>query len=209
MKNESLKRHDQPLLIHFFLGKRESSKAEASQGIFSGGTPRPLKGYHAPPVGGPGGEGPPDGSEVSFFQTMQSIRKWIEFSKISTFFFPKKSIFSKKNFEKLNIFDRNFWIFSNNYLKNFNFYETYKYREIFAEFCYLVEKFTVAAKGIFSGGTLGPLKDYQAPPAGGPGAEGPPDGSEVSFFKTMQSIRKWIEFSKISTFFLPKKIYFF
>ena len=28
-----------------------------------------------PPAGGPGGEGPPDGSEVSFFQTMQSIKK--------------------------------------------------------------------------------------------------------------------------------------
>ena len=45
------------------------------QDFFRGGTPRPLKGYHAPPAGGPGGEGPPDGSEVSFFQTMQSIRK--------------------------------------------------------------------------------------------------------------------------------------
>ena len=43
--------------------------------FFQGGKPRPLKGYHAPPAGGPGGEGPPDGSEVSFFQTMQSIRK--------------------------------------------------------------------------------------------------------------------------------------
>ena len=51
--------------------------SEASPGFFfgGGGTPRPLKGYHAPTAGGPGGEGPPDGSEVSFFQTMQSIRK--------------------------------------------------------------------------------------------------------------------------------------
>ena len=33
----------------------------ASPGFFSGagGTPWPLKGYHAPPAGGPGGEGPP------------------------------------------------------------------------------------------------------------------------------------------------------
>ena len=54
---------------------------------------------------------------------------------------------------------------------------------------YLVEKFTVVPKGNFSGGTLGPLKDYEAPTAGGPGAEGPPpDGREVSFFKTIQSI---------------------
>ena len=79
-------------------------------------------------------------------------------------------------------------MFSKNYLKIFKFYETYKSREIFGEFPYVFEKFTVAAKGIFSGGTLGPLKDYQAPTAGGPGGEGPPDGSEVSFFTTIQSI---------------------
>ena len=43
-------------------------------------------------------------------------------------------------------------------------------------------------KEFFSGGTLGPLKDYQAPTAGGPGAEGPSDRSEVSCFQTIQSI---------------------
>ena len=31
-----------------------------------------MKGYHGPPAGGP--KVPPDGSEVSFYQTMQSIR---------------------------------------------------------------------------------------------------------------------------------------
>ena len=125
-------------------------------------------------------------------------------------FLAKKSIFSKKKFEKLNIFDRNLRKFSNNYLKIFKCYETYKSRENFGEFFYLVEKFRVAAQGIFSGGTLGPLKDYQAPTAGGPGGEGPrpPDGSEVSFFKTIQSIWKWIHFSKMSTFFFPKRSIF-
>ena len=118
-------------------------------------------------------------------------------------FLAQKSSFSKKKFEKFNIFDWNLWIFSKNYLKIFKFYETYKSREIFGKFSYLVEKFTVAAKGFFSGGTLGPLKDYQAPTAGGPGGEGPPDGSEVSFFKTIHSIWKWIHFSKMSTFFFP------
>ena len=63
--------------------------------------------------------------------------------------------------------------FSNNSLKTFKFYETYKYRENFGAFSYLVKKFTLAAKGIISVGTLGPLKDYQARPAGGPGGEGP------------------------------------
>ena len=63
----------------------------------------------------------------------------------------QKSIFSKKKFEKLNIFDWKLLIFSKNYLKIFKFYETYKSGEIFGKFSYLVEKFTVAAKGIFSG----------------------------------------------------------
>ena len=96
----------------------------------------------------------------------------------------------KRKFEKLKIFDRTFSIFSNTYLKIFKFYESYKCRKNLGEFSYLVEKFTVAAQGIFVGGDLRPLKAYQAVHAGGPGGEGPgpPDGSEVSFLKTIQSI---------------------
>ena len=135
--------------------------------FFSAATPRHLKAITSAPLpgGGPGAKAPPDGSEVSFIKTMQSIRKWIAFSKISTFSCPK-IYFSKKNFDKLKIFDTNFWIFSNNYLKIFKLNATYKSRENFGEFYYLVEKFTVAARGIFSVGTLGPLKDYQAPRRG-------------------------------------------
>ena len=55
-------------------------------------------------------------------------------------------------------------MFSKNYLKIFKFYETYKSRQIFGELPYLVQKFTVAAKGIFSGGTLGPLKTIKRQP---------------------------------------------
>ena len=40
----------------------------------------------------------------------------------------------------------------------------------------------------FSEGTLGTLKDYQAPHPGGRGGGGLPDGSEVSFFKKIQSM---------------------
>ena len=95
-------------------------KCRCVGGIFSGGgTLRPYKGYHRTPTGGPGGEGPSDGREVSFFQTIQSIRKWILFSKSATFFLPKNPFFSKKTFEKL----RNFWIFSKDYFKIFNFYD--------------------------------------------------------------------------------------
>ena len=77
----------------------------------------------------------------------------------------------------------------------------------------------MAAQGIFRGGTFGQLKDYQARPSGGPGAKAP-GGSEVSFLKPIQ-MNERIEnefrnenenefiFQKMSTFFLPKKIYFF
>ena len=71
--------------------------------------------------------------------------------------------------------------FFKNNVKTFKFYETYKSRAIFCEFPYLVEKFSVAAKAFFSGGTLGPLKDYQAPTAGGPGAKAPRTGAKFHF----------------------------
>ena len=71
--------------------------------------------------------------------------------------------------------------------------ELYKSREIPDEVYYLVETFIKKAKNCldggllemqrrrqdFFGGTLRPLKGYHAPPAGGPGGEGPPDGREV------------------------------
>ena len=62
----------------------------------------------------------------------------------------------------------------------------YKSREIFGEFPDLVEKFTVAAKGIFSGGgeRSDHLETNKRPPQGvRGGGEGAPDGSEVSLFK--------------------------
>ena len=79
--------------------------------------------------------------------------------------------------------------------------ELYKYREIPDELYYLVETFIKNGldglqlemqkhRQVFFGGTLRPLKGYHAPPSGGPGGEGPPDGSKVSLFKTIQSIRK-------------------
>ena len=74
-------------------------------------------------------------------------------------------------------------MFSKNNMKICKFYETYKSRENFGEFPYLVEKFTVAAKGIFSGGTLRPLKDYQAPTAGGRGAKAPRKAAKFHFLK--------------------------
>ena len=50
-------------------------------------------------------------------------------------------------------------------------------------------KLPLAAPGFwFGGGSRG--NGSEGANAGGPGGEGPPDGSEVSFFKTIQSIRK-------------------
>ena len=67
------------------------------------------------PEGGPGAKAHRMVAKFFFnFKTSQSIRKWIYFSKISTFFLTEKSIFSTKTFEKLNKFYRNFLIFSKN-----------------------------------------------------------------------------------------------
>ena len=106
-----------------------------------GGTPGPFKGYHKPPAGDPGEAKAPRMVAKFNFLTMLSIRKWIHFSKISTSFIAKKSIFSKKNFEKLNRFYKNFWIFREIFLKFSIFMIHYKSREIPGEFYALVEKF--------------------------------------------------------------------
>ena len=124
--------------------------------------------------------------------------------KRETFFLPQEAIFSKKTLEKLNRFHMNFGIFSNNYWKIFNFYATSKSRKIFSEFCYLGEKFTVEAQGTFWRERPGHLKAIKRPRRGSAG-ECPPDGSEVSFFKTIGSIWKWIHLSKMSTFLFPKR----
>ena len=60
----------------------------------------------------------------------------------------------------------------------------------------------------FSGGTLGPLKDYQAPLAGGPGGEGPRTVAKFHFFKRFKVFEN--EFiSQNVNIFLPQKIHFF
>ena len=104
-------------------------------------------------------------------------------------FLPQKSIFLRK-FQKIENIWQEFLKFFEYLFQNFNFNESYKSREIFGEFYYLVEKFIVRRQEFFREGTTRSLKGYQATPAGGPGGEGTPDGSEVSFFQTMQSIRK-------------------
>ena len=44
------------------------------------------------------------------------------------------------------------------------------------------------SKEFLTGERSGHLKTIKRSPQGGPEPEGPPDGSEVSFFKTIQSI---------------------
>ena len=116
------------------------------------------------------------------------------FKNINIFSCQKIDFFQRKN-SKIGHISQEFLSFLE---------EMYKSREIPDELYYLVEKFIKKAKngldgGLlemqmrrqdFFGGTLRPLKGYHAPPAGGPGGEGPADGSEVSFFTTIQSMRK-------------------
>ena len=103
----------------------------ASPGFFRGGTPRPLKGYHAPPAEGPGGEGP---RTVAKFHFLKRFQNELIFQKCQHFSSPKDPFFSKKNLGKLNIFYKNFWIFSKNYFKFSLFMIPYKSREILCEF---------------------------------------------------------------------------
>ena len=97
--------------------------------FFGGDAPAPERLSCSPaPQGVRGGAKapPPDGSEVSFFQTMQSIRKWIEFSKISIFSCPKIYFFLRKNSKNwtyltgiYECFRKIIWKFSN-FMKSIN-----------------------------------------------------------------------------------------
>ena len=92
------------------------------QDFFGGDAPATYRLSHTrPPRSGSGGEGPPEGSEVSFFQTMQSIRKLIHFSKISTFFLQKNPFFLRKIWKIEHILQE-FLRFLENLFKNFEFF---------------------------------------------------------------------------------------
>ena len=113
----------------------------------------------------------------------------------------------------MNIFYKNLWIFSKNYLKIFKFYETYKSREIFGEFYYLVEKFAVAAKGLFRGERSGHEKPIKHPPQGVRGAMAPRTESKFPFWKRLKVFENEFIFQKCQHFssakdpFFHKKIY--
>ena len=62
-----------------------------------GGTVRPFKGYHAPPAGGLGAKVP---RTVAKFHILKRFKV-----------FDNQSIFSKKKFENLNTFYKNFWVY--------------------------------------------------------------------------------------------------
>ena len=115
--------------------------------FFEGESLGHLKPITRPPQG-VRGQRPPDDSEVSIFKTIQSIRQWIHFSKIATFFLPRKSIFSTKTFEKWNRLYKNFLFFRKIILKFSIFMIHYKSREMSGEFYYLVEKLIKKAQKI-------------------------------------------------------------
>ena len=81
-------------------------------------------------------------------------------------------------------------------MKIINFYETYKLREIFWKFSNLVEKFTVAAKGILSGERSGHLKTIKRPPKGVGGAKAPRTVAKFHFLKRFKVFENEFIFQK-------------
>ena len=106
---------------------------------------------------------------------MQSIRKWIEFSKLSILFLPKKSIFAKKKFEIFNKFDRNFWIFSKNYLKFSNFMKPINPEKFSGNSPIWLRNLQWRRKEFFRVERSGHLKTIKRPPQVGRGLRPPPD----------------------------------
>ena len=125
-------------------------------------------------------------------------------------FLGQKYIFLRKD-SKMEHISLEFMIFSKNYLKFFQFYETFKSRGIFGKFSYLVEKFPVAPTGIFQGERSGHLKTIKRPPQRVRGAKAPRTVAKVHFLKRfkyfeMNSFFKNV--NRLSTIFLAKRSIF-
>ena len=56
------------IINNILLDPIETNLSGVARIFFRGGTPRPLKGYHAPPAGGPEGEGPRTVSKFHFLK---------------------------------------------------------------------------------------------------------------------------------------------
>ena len=62
-----------------------------------GGTPRPLKGYHAPPAGGPGAKAPRTVAKFHFFKRCKVLENESSFQKYQHFSCQKNLFFLRKN----------------------------------------------------------------------------------------------------------------
>ena len=67
------------------------------QDFFRGATPRPLKGYHAPPAGGPGAKAPRTVAKFHFFKRCKVLENDSSFQKYQYFSCPKNLFFLRKN----------------------------------------------------------------------------------------------------------------
>ena len=72
-----------------------------------GGTPGHQKAITLPLVGGPGAKAPRTVAKFHFFKRFKVLEKESSFQKYQYFSCPKNLFFSKKKFEKVNIFDGN------------------------------------------------------------------------------------------------------
>ena len=86
-----------------------------------GGTPRPLKGYHAPPAGGPGAKAHPRAvAKFHFFKRFKVLENESSFQKYQNFSCPKNPFFLRQNSKNwtyltgiYEFFRKIIWKFSN------------------------------------------------------------------------------------------------
>ena len=122
---------------------------------------------------------------------------------------PKKSIFSKKKFEKLNIFDRNLWFFSNNYFKLSNFMKPINAEKISVNSHIWLRNLQSRRKEFFWSERSGHLKTIKRPPQGVRGAKAPGTVAKFHFLKRFKVFENEFIFQKCQHFSSPKDwIYF-
>ena len=110
-----------PAYVEFRRVEGESSPHSPSLNVWR--TPWPLKGYPAPsPAGCPGGGSPRMVAKFTFFERYEVLENESIFQKYQHFSCQKNRLFLRKKFEMFHIFYKGFWLFSQNYFKNFDFY---------------------------------------------------------------------------------------
>ena len=176
--------------------------------FFGGGTPRPLKGYHAPPAGGPGAKAPRTVAKLHFFKRCKVLENESSFQKYQYFSCPKNLFYLRRNAKNwtylTGIYEfvrKIIWQFSN-FMKPIN-PEKFSVNSLI-----WLRNFQWRRKDFFRGERSGHLKTIKRPPQGVRGAKAPRTVAKFHFFKRSKVLENESSFQKSQYFSCRKNLFF-